>query len=104
MQWGATYVTALIELSPDDAARIERAATQVIGEVEPAAASFDGRNRKSLSRMASQLAAWNAKGVHAVAAARIAQQSQGLCERVPAGAPERARCGELLKVAAHSRA
>lgn len=101
LQWGASYVAALIELLPDDAARIERVATQVIGEVEPAAASFDGRNRKSLARMASQLAAWNRKGAHAAAAARIAQQSRGLCERVPAGAPERARCGELLKVAAH---
>lgn len=103
LQWGATYVAALIELSPGDAARIERAATQVIGEVAPAAASFDGRNRKSLARMASRLAAWAANGAHAAAAARIARQSQGLCERVPAGTPERARCGELLKVAAPSR-
>ena len=99
LQWGATYVTALIELSPGDATRIERAATKVIGEVEPAPSSFDGRNRKSLSRMATKIATWNAKGVHAAEATRIAQQSRALCERVPADAPERARCGALLKVA-----
>ncbi len=104
LQWGATYVTALIQLSPDDAARIERAATQVIGEVEPAPASFDGRNRKSLSRMATQVAKWSAKGAHAAEAQRIAEQSRALCARVPADLPERARCGALLKVAMRDHA
>ena len=98
LQWGATYVAALIDLVPDDAARIERAATQVIGEVEPAPASFDGRNRKSLSRIASKIATWNAKGAHAAEATRIAESSRALCERLPADVPVRARCGELLKV------
>ncbi|MGI9024599.1 MAG: thioredoxin family protein [Burkholderiaceae bacterium] len=102
LQWGATYVTALIDLSPDDAARIERAATQVIDEVEPAPASFDGRNRKSLSRMASKIATWNAKGGHLSEAARIVERSRALCQRVPADAPEHARCGELLRVAGAS--
>ena len=98
LQWGATYVTALIDLSPDDAAGIERAATQVIAEVEPTPSSFDGRNRKSLSRMASKISTWNAKGAHAGETARIAERSRVLCERLPADAPEHARCGELLKV------
>jgi len=98
LQWGATYVNALIDLAPDDASRIEKAATQVIGEVEPEAASFDGRNQKSLSRMATKIATWNAKGRHADAALRIAAASRALCDRVPAEAPEHTRCGELLKV------
>ena len=103
LQWGATYVAALVELAPRDAARIERAATQVIGEVEPAPASFDGRNRKSLSRMATQIATWNAKGAHAAEATHITQRARALCDGLPAGAPERARCGELLKVASIAR-
>jgi thiol-disulfide isomerase/thioredoxin len=98
LQWGATYVNALIDLAPDDASRIEQAARQVIGEVEPEAASFDGRNRKSLSRMATKIATWSAKGQHADAATHIAAASRALCDRVPAEAPEHARCGELLKV------
>ena len=98
LQWGATYIIALIELSPDDAARIERAASQVIGEVEPVPTSFDGRNRKSLSRMATKIATWNAKGAHAAVATRISDRSRALCARLPTDAPERARCGELLKV------
>ena len=110
LQWGATYVTALIDLSPDDASRIEHAVTQVIGEVEPAPASFDGRNRKSLSRMATKIATWNARGAHAVEVKRIAEQSRALCERVSVDASDssdrtaRTRCGELLKVTLHDRA
>ena len=98
LQWGTVYVNTLVDLAPDDAARIERAATQVLGEIEPEAASFDGRNRRRLSSMTTKLTAWNAKGAHAAEAARIAEASRGLCARLPANAPERARCGDLLKV------
>lgn len=98
LQWGATYVATLIDLVPDDATRIERVTTSVIDEVDPDAASFDGRNRKSLSRMASKVDAWNARGAHADEAARIAAASRSLCGRLAAGSDERTRCGELLKV------
>ena len=98
LQWGATYVNALIDLSPDDAPRIGQAALRVIGEVEPEAASFDGRNRKSLSRMATKVATWSANGQHADEATQIATVSRALCDRLPANAPERTQCGELLKV------
>ncbi|MEO8937938.1 MAG: thioredoxin family protein [Burkholderiaceae bacterium] len=98
LQWGSTYVRALIELSPDDVERIAKVAEQVIGEVAPAPESFDGRNRKSLSRMADQVALWNARGAHAAESGRIAGASRRLCEQVPAQTSEHALCGQLLKV------
>lgn len=98
LQWGATYVTALVDLSPTDGARIEKAASQVLGEVEPVPESFDGRNRKSLSRMATKIAGWNQGDAHAAQATRIADASRQLCAKLPQSAPERTRCGELLKV------
>lgn len=104
LQWGVTYVNALVDLAPDDGARIARVATQVLGEVEPEAASFDGRNRRSLSRMATKIAGWNANGAHAAEAAQFAEAARGLCAKVPADAPERARCAELLKVDAKTAA
>ena len=100
LQWGVTYVNALVDLSPTDAARIEKTAQQVLGEVEPVPESFDGRNRKSLSRMATKIAGWNQGDAHAAEATRIADASRQLCGKLPAGAPEKARCGELLKVGA----
>ena len=98
LQWGATYVAALIELSPDDAARIERTAGQVLGEVEPVPESFDGRNRKNLSKISTKLAAWNTGGRHADAATRLADRSRQLCDRLSPQAPARMQCGTLLKV------
>ena len=35
LQWGSRYVALLVELTPQDAARIEKAAASVIGELEP---------------------------------------------------------------------
>jgi hypothetical protein len=44
LQWGVSYVNTLIDLAPDDAARIERAAIQVIDELEPDPDTFCDRN------------------------------------------------------------
>ena len=98
LQWGVTYVNALVDLSPDDAPRIAQVATQVLGEVEPAPDSFEGRNRRGLSRMATKIAGWNKGDAHAEQATRIAEASRALCGKLAEGAPERVRCGELLKV------
>ena len=100
LQWGVTYVNALVDLAPTEAARIEQTATQVLGEVEPVPESFDGRNRKSLSRMATKIAGWNKADAHAVQATRIADASRQLCAKLPDAAPEKARCGALLMVEA----
>ena len=98
LQWGATFVNALVDLSPTDGARIEQTARRVLGEVDPVPESFDGRNRKSLSRMATKIQAWNRGDAHAPEAMRIADASRMLCAKLPASAPERARCGTLLRV------
>lgn len=102
LQWGVTYVNALVDLSPTDADRIEGAAHQVLGEVEPVPESFDGRNRKSLSRMATKIAGWNQGDAHEAQAMRIADASRQLCGKLPESAPERARCGELLQVSSRA--
>jgi hypothetical protein len=99
LQWGATYVAALVDLAPTDAPRIERAASQVVAEIDPVAASFEGRNRRRLSSMSTKLATWNANGDHAAEAGRIEAQARSLCARLPADVGERARCATLLKVA-----
>ena len=92
LQWGATYVNMLIELTPDDAARIERAAGQVIGELEPVPDTFYDRNRRSLERMAGNLVGWNKAKQHAEPMQRIRAQLAGVCTKLPAGDPARATC------------
>ena len=92
LQWGAGYVGILIDLTPDDAARIEQAAIQVIGELEPVPDTFYDRNRRSLERMTRKLAAWNKDKPHQEALQRIRAELAGVCARLPAGDPGRAAC------------
>jgi hypothetical protein len=92
LQWGAGYVNTLIDLTPDDAPRIERAALQVIGELEPVPDTFYDRNRRSLEKMAKKLLAWNKGNSHAEALRRIRAELTGVCAKLPAGDPARAAC------------
>jgi thioredoxin-related protein len=96
LQWGASYVRALLDLAPTEVERIERAARSVIGEIEPKPETFHARNRGVLDRMGTQLAAWNKDGKHDAVMARLRAQMDAICVQLPAQAPERASCGELL--------
>ena len=96
LQWGATYVRALLDLAPTEVERIERAARSVIGEIEPKPETFHARNRGVLDRMSTQLNAWNKDGRHEAVLARLRTQMDAICAQLPAPAPERASCGELL--------
>ena len=96
LQWGASYVRALIDLAPADEARIERAARSVLGELEPKPETFHARNLAVLNRLGSRLADWNKDGSHGAALARLRGQLAALCAQLPAQAPERATCGDLL--------
>ena len=79
LQWGVSYVRALIATAPEDAARIERVAGQIIGELEPAPETFYERNRRALERMGKELAAWNKDKRHEASVQRIrAEMASGV--------------------------
>jgi len=92
LQWGSGYVQKLIELAPQDGARIEKAAAQVIGELDPAPETFYERNRRSLEKMGAQLRSWNAGGKHAAELKRLTTQLNGVCTKLPEGDAARAAC------------
>lgn len=103
LQWGSGYVRALIDLAPQDAERIERAATRLIADIEPKPETFYGRNRASLDRLGAKLAAWNRDGAHAAVLARLRARLDAVCARLPAAAVEHATCaGVLAPRPAHS--
>jgi hypothetical protein len=95
LQWGAGYVNTLIDLTPDDAPRIERAALQVIAELEPVPDTFYDRNRRSLEKMAKKLVAWNKGNSHAASVRRIRAELTGVCAKLPGGDPARAACDSV---------
>ena len=95
LQWGAGYVNTLIDLTPDDASRIERTALQVIGELEPVPDTFYDRNRRSLEKMAKKLIAWNKGNAHAESLRRVRAELAGVCAKLPARDPARAACDSV---------
>ena len=97
LQWGVRYVNALVELAPQDGARIEHVAARVIGELDPAPDTFYERNRRALERIGKKLAAWNKGGSHSDALRRTRAQMGGVCAKLPADDPARATCGGVLR-------
>ena len=83
LQWGSGYVLKLIEMAPQDSARIEKAATQVIGELDAAPETFYERNRRSLEKMGTQLNAWNVGGKHTPVVQKLSAQLNGVCAKLP---------------------
>ena len=97
LQWGTGYVNSVIELAPEDSARIEKAALMVIGELEPVPDTFYERNRRSLERMGKNLAAWNKDSRHDDSVKRIRAQMYGVCAKLPAADPARVTCKGALR-------
>ena len=97
LQWGASYVNALIELAPQDSARIESVADRVIGELEATPDTFYDRNRRALERIGKKLAAWNKSGNHNHALRRLYAQMGSVCAKLPPGDPARATCAGVLR-------
>jgi len=95
LQWGSGYLTALVDLAPKDAARIEKTAAQLFGEAAKDRAAFEGRSVRSLQRVGSKLVAWNGDGKQAAAMKRLQAQLDGVCGKVDTA--QRAACQALLK-------
>jgi hypothetical protein len=100
LQWGAAYVGALVDLAPQDSARIEKAAQQLLQEAAQQPNAFYERSARSLQKVGSDLVAWNAKGQHAASLNKLQSQLDGVCKKLEAGDPQRATCEGLLRAPA----
>lgn len=99
LQWGASYISALVDLAPQDTARIETAVSHVIGELDAKPDTFFGRNQKSLERMGKKLTAWNKGNQHGDSLQRVRAQMAGVCGKLPSTDPARAVCDGALRPA-----
>ncbi len=91
LQWGSNYLSALVELAPQDSARIEKAAAQLLAEAEKDKGAFYERSARSLQKVGSQLVAWNASGQHDASLTRLRAQLDGVCAKQDAGDKRRLR-------------
>jgi hypothetical protein len=99
LQWGAQYVTALVELAPQDEARVERAVTRMIDDAALDKGAFDGRSARSLARVDKQLVQWNRDGRHSAVLGRLRAQLQPVCGRLDGEPAARAACDGTFKQA-----
>ncbi|MDQ2779291.1 MAG: thioredoxin family protein [Pseudomonadota bacterium] len=82
LQWGASYLAALVEMAPKDAARIEQTASKLYAEAAADSGSFEGRSARSLQRVGNKLDAWNHTGQHDAALRRLQGQLRGVCSQL----------------------
>ena len=99
LQWGNSYLSALVDLAPNDSRRIEATAQAVFNEAAGQPNAFDQRSGRSLQRLGAKLVKWNAGGKHQAVIDHLGTQVQGLCARLPAGDPQRATCDGVFKPA-----
>ncbi len=104
LQWGSGYLSALVDLAPQDAARIEKLASQLLGEAAKDKAAFEGRSARSLQRAGAKLISWNADGKRAPALKKLQAQLDGVCAKVEEADGQRAACQAVLKPAAKKAA
>ena len=97
LQWGAAYFSALVELAPADAPRIERVAAQLFSEAAADSAAFHERSARSLQRVGNKLQAWSGAASHGALLQRLQAQLDGVCAKLPAGDPQRSTCEGVLK-------
>jgi thioredoxin-like negative regulator of GroEL len=99
LQWGSSYLNALVDLAPADAARIEQVAAQMVDEAASDPGAFSGRSARSLQRVARKLDGWNAGGSHDAVIARLRTRLDGVCAKVDAADGQRAACERLFQPA-----
>jgi thioredoxin-related protein len=97
LQWGASYVSALVELAPGDESAIESATLQVWKEAALQPDAFQQRSERSLQRIGTKLQAWNRDGGHAGSIARLQDGLKTLCASGPRAEAERLSCVGLLE-------
>ena len=97
LQWGSAYLTALVELAPQDGATIEKTAAQLLTEAAGDRSAFEGRSARSLQRAGAQLVSWNSTGRHAATLRRLQVQLDVVCAKVVGAPAVRRACAAMLK-------
>jgi hypothetical protein len=104
LQWGASYVGALVDLAPSDEAAIETATAELWREAASQPDAFYERSGRSLQRIGTKLQAWSRDRQHAAAMARLRDELSRVCAQGDRAAAERTTCQDVLKPAAARRA
>ncbi|RKP44340.1 thioredoxin family protein [Trinickia fusca] len=97
LRWSVSYFSNVVELAPQDEARVQQAASAVLTEVSATHDAFYGRNRANIERLVTRLSDWNRGKQHDAAVKHVLAQLDGVCAKLPADDPQRATCHTLAK-------
>jgi len=98
LQWGAAYLSALVDLSPKEAQPIEELAARLIAQAGQDSSAFYERSGRSMQRVATKLRDWNQGGREAAVLNRLRAQLTPVCARLPPADEQRANCEAVAKL------
>ena len=96
LQWGSGYFENLVNLAPQEAAKIEKLASQLIAEAAQDPGSFNERSARSMKKVSDLMLPW-AAGANAAVLPRLQQQLAPICAKLDV--KTRPNCDGLFKKA-----
>lgn len=99
-QWGYNYLVGVLEMTPDDVARVERVGLEVIGELAGSPDAFYQRTRMRLEQLSEQLLEWGQTPDRAPVVEKLRSRSGEICKGLPEGDEGRKNCEDFLSPAA----
>ena len=99
-QWGYSYLVGLLEMKPEDAARVERVGLEVLGELDGSPDAFYQRTRMRLEQLSTMLLEWGQGPERAGVLDKLRSRTAAICGGLPAGDEGRKNCENFLKPAA----
>jgi thiol-disulfide isomerase/thioredoxin len=103
-QWGYGYLVGLLEMTPEDVARIEQVGLEVLGELDGTPDAFYQRTRMRLEQLSAKLLEWGQAPGHAPVVEKLRARTAEICGGMPAGDEGRTSCEAFLKPAAPTTA
>lgn len=100
LQWGASYLQALVDLAPAEPARIEATAARLFDEASRDSGAFFKRSGSSMQRVGRALQGWNKDGSQTATIRRLQAKLKPVCAKVETAQGRRENCARLLDAAA----
>ena len=99
-QWGTNYLLGLLEMTPEDTQRIERAGLDLIGELDDSPDAFYQRTRMRLEQLNTKLLDWGQGADRAQVIEKLRARTAEICRGLPENDAGRRNCESFLKPSA----
>lgn len=99
-QWGYNYLVGVLEMTPEDTARVERVGLEVLGELDGSPDAFYQRTRMRLEQLSAKLLEWGQAPERAPVVEKLRTRTGEICKGLPEGDEGRKNCENFLKPAA----